>query len=195
MLLAIDPIPLVLSSIWPPINSIPRLLVIYILTSVLFLVFPHVGAQTMHITTFPFAHVTPAILPLQSPHSIDLIVSPLAQILRPILPYVDAIAMLLAKFIVTNILGALVPRLLTPAIHEAKEPLATVDRSTGMSVDAIAAHQVVGPSTLVHVVVGVLKLAILTCLIETPIARICSTILPYHGALAMAEASNPLSRV
>ena len=64
-----------------------------------------------------------------------------------------------------------------------------------MSVDAIAAHQVVRPTTLVYVVVRVLKLTILTRLIETPVARVTGTVLPHHGTLAMTEASNPLSRV
>ena len=78
MLLAIDPVALVLSPIWPSVNSIARLLVVYILTPVLFLVFPDVGAEAMHIASLPFSHVAPAILPLQSAYPIYLIINPLS---------------------------------------------------------------------------------------------------------------------
>ena len=103
MLFAVFPVAFVDAAVWPGISSIPVFLIVNILTIVLFLIFPDVLAESMHVAILPLPLVHSSVFPLVDTKAIDHIVEPLASVLGPIFPNVNATTFLFVVFIFSEV--------------------------------------------------------------------------------------------
>jgi hypothetical protein len=196
VLLAVFPLTVVLATIRPSENTMTLLLIVEVVSLVTTSIMPCEYTCPVHLVIVPLSGILAAIRPSVDAPSLNIVIEEGTFVGWTISPEELALAVLLAFLIIAFVAGTIRPDLLTLAMLLIFEPPTLITGTIRVVIDTEAVSLVIFPLPVVYVTVSMDKATFSISFIVTPVSLIERAVNPdLHTLTVLVALSVPLTSI
>jgi len=193
MLLSIQPITFIHSTIREIVNSKPMLFVIQILPFIFSVIRPLINSIAMHVVHVPFSMISPAIIPFVNSKSWDVIFFPISCVLRAVCPDVNTYSVFLSTEIAALVHWGVSPDFLSYSFLNIVFPLTLIYSSISMLIRPVPISFWMLEFSLIDVSIWILELAYSMNFSHFPVSFEQCSVRPFLSPKSVSKSSFPLT--